>query len=1220
MAFAHLHVHTEYSLLDGSNKIKEYVSRVKELGMDSAAITDHGVMYGVIDFYRAAKAAGINPVIGCEVYVAPNSRFDKELTGGEDRYYHLVLLAENNTGYANLMKIVSKGFTEGYYYKPRVDMEVLNRYHEGLIALSACLAGEVQRNITKKLPEEARKAARKYEACFGRGNFFLELQDHGYPEQRLVNTELLKMSRELDIPLVATNDVHYTCEGDADSHDILLCLQTNKKLADEDRMRYEGGQYFVKSEEEMKGLFPYAWEAVENTQRIADRCHVEIEFGVTKLPRYEVPEGYDSWGYLNKLCDDGLKERYGDGERPAGNTGQTLRERIDYELSVIRKMGYVDYFLIVWDFINYARNNGIPVGPGRGSAAGSMVAYCLKITNIEPIRYSLLFERFLNPERVSMPDIDVDFCYNRRQEMIDYVGEKYGTDKVVQIVTFGTLAAKGVIRDVGRVMDLPYALVDSIARMIPGELNITIDKALEKNGEFKKLYQEDEQIRRLIDMCRRLEGLPRHSSMHAAGVVICPEAADEFVPLSRGSDGSITTQFTMTTLEELGLLKMDFLGLRTLTVIHDTVKFVKESTGKEIDIDNLDFDDPKVYEYLSAGRTDGIFQLESGGMKNLMKELRPRTLEDIIDGISLYRPGPMDSIPKYISGRSDRSSIVYACSQLEPILSPTYGCIIYQEQVMQIVRDLGGYTMGRSDLVRRAMSKKKHSVMEKERVNFIYGNEAEGVPGCISRGIEEQVANGIFDDMIDFAEYAFNKSHGAGYAVVAYQTAYLKYYYPVEFMAALMTSVIDNTKKVSEYIQTCRSMGITLLPPDINQGQSGFSVRGDSIRYALTAIKGVGRPAIDSIVKERRERGLFTNLQDFITRMADKDVNKRAVENFIKAGALDGLGGTRKQFMSVYVQIMDHIAKDKRNNLAGQISLFDIAEESQKEEFDIRMPDVGEYPAEMRLAFEKEVLGIYISGHPLQSDQALLEKHITNTTSDFALDEEEKKVRVADQASVIVGGMIADKNIKYTKNDKVMAFLNLEDLVGNVEVVVFPRDYEQYGSLLMEDARIFIRGRANVEEEKDGKIICEQIVSFDEARKSGNGPIFRGRYGRFGGNGFQGRGDSYGGNGSDGGNVSYGRENSGQNGQAGREAPVVSGRRTVPAGIWIQFSDAADYFAREQELLSAIADSDGNDDVVIYLKDSRSYKLLPPNRRVKADRELEELLGGKFGRENVKIR
>ncbi len=811
MAFVHLHVHTEYSLLDGSNKIKEYVSRVKELGMDSAAITDHGVMYGVIDFYRAAKAADIKPVIGCEIYVAPNSRFDKELTGGEDRYYHLVLLAENNTGYSNLMKIVSKGFTEGFYYKPRVDMEILNRYHEGIIALSACLAGEVQRCISKGQPDEARKAARKYEECFGKGNFFLELQDHGYPEQRMVNTELLKMSRELDIPLVATNDVHYTYESDADSHDILLCLQTNKKLTDEDRMRYEGGQYFVKSEEEMKGLFPYAWEAVENTQRIADRCNVEIEFGVTKLPRYEVPEGYDSWGYLNRLCDDGLKERYGDGEKPAGDTGQTLRERLDYELSVIRRMGYVDYFLIVWDFINYARSNGIPVGPGRGSAAGSLVAYCLKITNIEPIRYNLLFERFLNPERVSMPDIDVDFCYNRRQEVIDYVGRKYGSDKVVQIVTFGTLAAKGVIRDVGRVMDLPYAFVDSIARMIPGELNITIDKALEKNQEFHKLYQEDEQVRRLIDMCKRLEGLPRHSSMHAAGVVICPEAADEFVPLSRGSDGSITTQFTMTTLEELGLLKMDFLGLRTLTVIHDTVKYVEQSKGKKVDIDNVDFDDPQVYEYLSAGKTDGIFQLESGGMKNLMKELRPKSLEDIIDGISLYRPGPMDSIPKYIKGRSDKGSIAYACPQLEPILSPTYGCIIYQEQVMQIVRDLGGYTMGRSDLVRRAMSKKKHSVMEKERANFIYGNEAEGVPGCVSKGIDEQVANGIFDDMIDFAEYAFNKSHGAGYAVVAYQTAYLKYYYPVEFMAALMTSVIDNTKKVSEYILTCRSMGIAQI-------------------------------------------------------------------------------------------------------------------------------------------------------------------------------------------------------------------------------------------------------------------------------------------------------------------------------------------------------------------------------------------------------------------------
>ena len=922
MAFTHLHVHTEYSLLDGSNKIKEYVKRVKELGMDSAAITDHGVMYGVIDFYRAAREAGIKPILGCEVYVAPNSRFDKELTGGEDRYYHLVLLAENNTGYANLMKIVSRGFTEGYYYKPRVDMEVLNRYHEGIIALSACLAGEVQRYIVKGLVDEARKAAKKYEACFGKGNYFLEMQDHGIPEQRTVNTELMKMSRELDIPLVVTNDVHYTYKEDVDSHDILLCLQTGKKLADEDRMRYVGGQYYVKSEEEMKGLFPYAWEAVENTQRIADRCNVEIEFGVTKLPKYDVPEGYDSWSYLNKLCTDGLKERYEDENMPAGNTGQTLRERLDYELGVIRTMGYVDYFLIVWDFINYAKENGIPVGPGRGSAAGSIVAYCLKITNIDPIRYNLLFERFLNPERVSMPDIDVDFCFERRQEVIDYVGRKYGADKVVQIVTFGTMAAKGVIRDVGRVMDLPYAFVDSIAKMIPNELNITIDRALEMNPEFRNLYNSDEQVKHLIDMCRRLEGLPRHTSMHAAGVVICQKSADEFVPLSRGSDGSITTQFTMTTLEELGLLKMDFLGLRTLTVIKDAVDMIEKDTGVHIDVDHIDYDDKKVLDSIGTGRTDGVFQLESAGMKSFMKELRPQNLEDVIAGISLYRPGPMDFIPKYIKGKNNSADITYACPELEHILAPTYGCIVYQEQVMQIVRDLGGYTLGRSDLVRRAMSKKKQYVMEKERANFIYGNAEEGVPGCISRGISEDVAGQIYDTMMDFAKYAFNKSHAACYAVVSYQTAYLKYYYPVEFMAALLTSVIDNPKKVAEYILVCRNMGISILPPDINEGESGFSVSGGSIRYALTAIKGVGWPVIEAVVNERRERGTFTNLKDFITRIADKDVNKRAIENFIKAGALDSLGGTRKQFMSVYVQIMDHVQRDKKNNMAGQTSLF----------------------------------------------------------------------------------------------------------------------------------------------------------------------------------------------------------------------------------------------------------------------------------------------------------
>lgn len=1155
MAFTHLHVHTEYSLLDGSNKIKEYVKRVKELGMDSAAITDHGVMYGVIDFYRAAREAGIKPILGCEVYVAPNSRFDKELTGGEDRYYHLVLLAENNTGYANLMKIVSRGFTEGYYYKPRVDMEVLQTYHEGIIALSACLAGEVQRYIVKGLHEEAKKAALKYEACFGKGNFFLEMQDHGIPEQKLVNTELLKLSKETGIELVVTNDVHYTYKEDVDSHDILLCLQTGKKLADEDRMRYVGGQYYVKSEEEMKALFPYAWEAVENTQRIADRCHVEIEFGVTKLPKFEVPEGYDSWTYLNKLCSDGLAERYGDEHAPAGSTGQTLRERLDYELNVIRTMGYVDYFLIVWDFINYAKEHGIPVGPGRGSAAGSIVAYCLKITNIDPIRYQLLFERFLNPERVSMPDIDVDFCFERRQEVIDYVGRKYGADKVVQIVTFGTMAARGVIRDVGRVMDMPYAFVDSIAKMIPNELNITIDKALDMNPEFKSLYSSDDRVHHLIDMCKRLEGLPRNTSMHAAGVVICQKSADEFVPLSRGSDGSIVTQFTMTTLEELGLLKMDFLGLRTLTVIQNAVNMIEKDTGIHIDVDHIDYDDKKVLESLGTGKTDGVFQLESTGMKNFMKELRPQSLEDVIAGISLYRPGPMDFIPKYIRGKNNPDSITYACPQLEPILAPTYGCIVYQEQVMQIVRDLGGYTLGRSDLVRRAMSKKKQAVMEKERANFVYGNEEESVPGCVSRGIDEKTASGIYDTMMDFAKYAFNKSHAACYAVVAYQTAYLKYYYPVEFMAALMTSVIDNPKKVAEYILVCRNMGIEILPPDINEGESGFSVSGSSIRYALTAIKSVGRPVIAAVVEERKERGPFLNLQDFVNRITDKDVNKRAVESFIKAGALDGLGGTRKQFMSVFSQVMDRTQKDRKNNMAGQLSLFDIVEEEEKEGLALKLPDVGEYPKEMKLAFEKEVLGIYVSGHPLEEYEAAWRKKISNTTADFAYDEEVQGVRVKDGAKAVIGGLIAGKTIKYTKDNKIMAFLTIEDLVGTVEVIVFPKTYEQSASFLTEDAKVFVQGRISVEEDKDGKLICEKIVPFTELKKK----------------------------------------------------------------VWIKFPDMEAYKAAEAGLMDTLRESEGKDGIVIYIENPKAKKELPPNQNVEADESLVNRLQERFGRENVTV-
>ena len=1072
MNFTHLHVHTEYSLLDGSNKIQEYVNRVRELGMDSAAITDHGVMYGVIDFYRAARAAGINPILGCEVYVAPGSRFDREIGSGDDRYYHLVLLAENNQGYANLMKIVSKSFVEGFYYKPRVDLQLLEKYHEGLIALSACLAGEVARFLTRGMYEDAKAAALRYQDIFGKGNFFLELQDHGIPEQQNVNQQLLKMHRETGIELVATNDVHYTLAEDAQPHDVLLCLQTGKKLSDENRMRYDGGQYYVKSPEEMERLFPYATEALENTHKIAERCHVEIEFGVTKLPKFDVPEGYTSWEYLNELCFKGLEERY----QPVT---EELKERLNYELSTIKNMGYVDYFLIVWDFIRYARDHDIMVGPGRGSAAGSLVAYTLGITQLDPIRYDLLFERFLNPERVSMPDIDVDFCFERRQEVIDYVRRKYGDDCVVQIVTFGTLAARGVIRDVGRVMDLPYAQVDTIAKMIPQELNITIDKALKMNPELKKTYEDQPEIHDLIDTARRLEGLPRHTSMHAAGVVISQKDVSEYVPLSRAQDGSIVTQFTMTTLEELGLLKMDFLGLRTLTVIQNAVHLIEQDTGVHLDMQQIDYNDKKVLDSLGTGRSDGVFQLESAGMKNFMKELKPQSLEDVIAGISLYRPGPMDFIPQYIRGKNHPDTIQYDCPQLEPILKPTYGCIVYQEQVMQIVRNLAGYTLGRSDLVRRAMSKKKAAVMEKERQNFVYGNEAEGVPGCIANGISEQVANKIYDEMIDFAKYAFNKSHAAAYAVVSYQTAFLKYYYPVEFMAALMTSVIEMPNKVAEYIQVCRQMGISILPPDVNCGIYGFSVDHGAIRYGLSAIKSVGRPVINALVEEREKNGTYRSLKDFIERLTGI-VNKRAIENFIKAGALDCLEGNRRQKMNVYGQIVDSIAQEKKNSFAGQMSLFDLVSDEDKKDFEIRMPNVGEYDKEMVLAFEKEVLGIYLSGHPLEGYRGIMDKMISAKTTDFQPDEESGIPKVYDGQKVIIGGMITERTIKYTRNNKVMAFLTVEDLVGTVEVVVFPRDYEKWQTLITDDARVFIQGRVNAEDDRPSKLILEKVHSFED--------------------------------------------------------------------------------------------------------------------------------------------
>lgn len=1148
MNFAHLHVHTEYSLLDGSNKIKEYVERVKELGMNSAAITDHGVMYGVIDFYRAAKAAGIKPILGCEVYVAPNSRFDRELAGGEDRYYHLVLLAENNTGYANLMKIVSKGFVEGYYYKPRVDKEVLRTYSEGIIALSACLAGEVQRYVSKGLYDEAKNKALEYQEIFGKGNYFLELQDHGIPEQAFVNQKLMQMSEELGIELVATNDVHYTYAEDEKPHDILLCIQTGKKLVDENRMRYEGGQYYVKSPEQMAALFPYALQALENTQKIADRCNVEIEFGVTKLPKYEVPDGMTSWEYLNKLCFEGLERRY-------GNPGEDLRERLTYELDTIHNMGYVDYFLIVWDFINYAKTHGIAVGPGRGSAAGSIVSYCLEITDIDPIRYQLLFERFLNPERVTMPDIDVDFCYERRQEVIDYVVRKYGKDRVVQIVTFGTLAARGVIRDVGRVMDLPYAFVDSIAKMIPQELNITIDKALKMNPELRKSYENDEQVKYLIDMSRRLEGLPRHSSMHAAGVVISQKSVDEYVPLSRASDGSITTQFTMTTLEELGLLKMDFLGLRTLTVIQNAVKMAKKRTPN-LDINKIDYNDQDVLDYIGTGKTDGIFQIESAGMKSFMKELKPHSLEDIIAGISLYRPGPMDFIPQYIKGKNDANSITYDCPQLEPILAPTYGCIVYQEQVMQIVRDLAGYTLGRSDLLRRAMSKKKADVMQKERQIFVYGDEENGVPGCIKNGIDEKTANKIYDEMIDFAKYAFNKSHAAAYAVVAYQTAFLKYYYPVEFMAALMTSVIENPPKVAEYIYACRQMNIQILPPDINRGVADFSVDNGCIRYGLMAIKGVGRPVIEVIVKDREEFGPFKNLEDFITRISMKDtMNKRVIESFIKAGALDCLGGTRKQFMSIYIQIVEHVNQEKKYAMTGQMTLFDLVGEDQKSDFEIKLPNVGEYAKETSLAFEKEVLGIYISGHPLEAYEETWKRNISATTADFQPDEETGRAKVHDGAKEIVGGMITEKTVKATKTNQMMAFLTVEDLLGTVEIVVFPRDYEKNREYLEVDQKVFVKGRVSEEEEKASKLICEKIVPFERVKKE----------------------------------------------------------------LWIQFPDKATYLEQEPIVFGYLADSEGDDEVVIYCQQERAVKRLPRNRNIQINQQILGRLMNHFGEKRVKV-
>ncbi|MBS5483337.1 MAG: DNA polymerase III subunit alpha [Eubacterium sp.] len=1159
MSFTHLHVHTEFSLLDGSSKIKEITKRAKELGMDSLAITDHGVMYGAIDFYRAALANGIKPIIGCEVYVAPGSRFDKEANAGEDRYYHLILLAENNKGYANLCKIVSKGFVDGFYYKPRVDYEVLREFHEGIICLSACLAGEVQRFLARGDYQAGKEAALRYLDIFGKDNYFLELQDHGIPEQKTVNQQLLRLSDELGVDLVCTNDVHYTYADDVEAHDILLCIQTGKKKSDEDRMRYEGGQYYLKSPEEMADLFKYAPQALENTEKIAKRCNVTFEFGVTKIPSFPVPKGYTSWTYLKELCENGLHKRYpafkGEKDENCKLSREELEDRLNYELNTIKSMGYIEYFLIVWDFIHFAKSSGIAVGPGRGSAAGSIVSYCLEITDIEPMRYNLIFERFLNPERVSMPDIDVDFCIERRQEVIDYVGRKYGKDHVAQIVTFGTLKAKGVIRDVARVLDMPYAQADAIAKMIPNDLHMTLDIALKQSKELRDLYEGDSDVKYLIDMSKRLEGLPRHASMHAAGVVICGKPVDEYVPLSRASDGSITTQYIMTTLEELGLLKMDFLGLRNLTVIQNALRFIKKNRGLDIDLNKIDYSDKNVLHYIGTGNTEGIFQLESSGMKSFMKELKPESLEDIIAGISLYRPGPMDFIPKYIEGKNNADSVTYDCPQLESILEPTYGCIVYQEQVMQIVRDLAGFSLGRSDLLRRAMSKKKADVMAKERKVFVYGDESENIKGCVNNGISEAIANKIYDEMTDFAQYAFNKSHAAAYAVVTYQTAYLKYYYTAEFMAAMLSSVMDMTDKVAEYVYSCRSMGIKILPPDINEGESGFSAKGDSIRYGLTAIKNVGKAVIDNIVAEREARGIYKDLEDFISRTAPLGVNKRAIENFIKAGAFDSFGATRKQMMMVYAQIVDSVNQDKKDTMQGQMSLFDIADEDQKKNYKMQMPNVGEYDNDQKLEFEKEVIGIYASGHPLSDMEEKWKRVITNMSLDFAVPEEGESYKIKDKSRVTVGGIITTVTRKFTKRGEQMAFLTLEDLVGTVEIVVFPREFDKYREILMEGRKIFITGEADIQENAPGKVKASEIKEFVQ----------------------------------------------------------------VPSELWIAFKDKEAYIAGEQKLISLLSENKGNDRVMIALAKERQRKMMPAQYRVDANKNFVEKLKEIYGEDLVKL-
>ncbi len=1066
--FTHLHLHTEYSLLDGACRIEGLMQRVKALGQTAVAITDHGVMYGCVDFYKAAKKAGVKPIIGCEVYVATRTRFDK--VNRIDGSNHLVLLCKNETGYKNLIKMVSVGFTEGFYNKPRVDHELLEEYHEGLICLSACLAGEIPQALLAGDYEKAKNLARYYEDLFGKGNYYIEIQDHGLDEQRTVLPLLVRLSRETGIPLVATNDAHYLEKEDSRMQHILICIQTNKTVNDDDVLEFGTDEFYVKSTDEMYELFS-AWpEACENTNRIAEMCSFDFEFGVTKLPYFVAPDGMDNKEYFVKLCRDGLLRRYG------ADVPEDIRARLDYEISIIDRMGYINYYLIVFDFINYAKSQGIPVGPGRGSGAGSLAAYCVGITNIDPIKYNLLFERFLNPERVSMPDFDIDFCYERRQEVIDYVIRKYGADHVAQIVTFGTMAARAAIRDVGRVLDMPYGTVDGIAKLVPMEPKMTLTKALSISRELKARYDADPQVKELIDMSLKLEGMPRHASTHAAGVVITREAADEYVPLAT-NDGNPVTQFTMTTIEELGLLKMDFLGLRTLTVIDDAEKMIRKREPG-FSMDAVPYDDQRVYAMLNAGETEGVFQMESGGMTQAVMGLQSKSLEDIIAIISLYRPGPMESIPTYIANRHNPGNVKYKTPQLEHILDVTNGCIVYQEQVMQICRELAGFSYGQAVLVRRAMSKKKHDVMEKERQHFVHGNTEPGheCAGCVANGISETVANAIFDDMSSFASYAFNKAHAAAYAVVAYQTAYLKRHYPREFMAALLTSVLDNTGKVIEYTAECQRMGIRVLPPDINASDAGFTVEGKDIRFGLLALKNVGRNLIATVVRERSGTP-YRSLYDFCKRLHGTEINRRAVESMIKSGAFDNLEAKRRSMMDGVEGILKSVESEARRNLDGQIDLFGALDGEQESGRNVyKLPDSGEeYPYDILLQMEKEVSGLYLSGHPLDHYRPVIEKVSTCRISELV---GENAHAYDEQNVTLVCTVVRTKTIN-TKAGGMMAFITVEDLSGSMEVLAFPKVLLAASEAVHDNAVVVIKGRVSYKEDEPSKLIADSIVDVE---------------------------------------------------------------------------------------------------------------------------------------------